>query len=82
MMGDGFCCPRCARKVVTAWPAGHPVVGFWLERVFHQERRDGSLTREPAGYVAVTVCLTCADVLWNRLREVLTVPVREAVGGD
>jgi hypothetical protein len=69
--------------VPTGWPSGDPVVSLALERVFHQERADGSHTREPAGYADVTVCLACADALWSGLREVLGGLVRkERTGGD
>ena len=33
---------------------------------------------EVPGYVTVTVCLRCADVLWHRLRKVVGPLVREA----
>lgn len=73
-----FRCPRCGADVPTAWPAGASIVSLQLERVYHQERPDGTQTREPAGFVDATVCLVCADTLWFRVREILGPLVREA----
>jgi hypothetical protein len=55
----------------TAWPSGVPVVTLRLERVYHVERPDGSLTNEPAGFLTRRVCLVCGDHLWRLTREQL-----------
>lgn len=65
-------------EVPTAWPAGAPIVSLQLERVFHQERPDRTVSAEPAGSVETTVCLVGADTLWFRVRELLGPLVREA----
>ena len=38
-------CGRCDRELVTGWPYGVPVVSLRLERVYHVQRPDGTLTR-------------------------------------
>jgi hypothetical protein len=77
-----FCCPRCERWFVTAWPSGQAVVTLRLERYFHVGRPDASKTYEPAGLADATLCLSCADALWNQIREFLPRLVREPSGGD
>ena len=64
-----FCCPRCGRWLTTAWPSGQAVVTLRLERYFHVGRPDASKTYEPAGLADATLCLVCADALWNQIRE-------------